>query len=164
MSRMNGTTRKMLYSLLVRRDGEHCRHCHALASERELVIDHKDNDNNNNRLENLQLLCRKCNYLKNPRRPIDECVSVCVPLEQTSEIKINKIKEPMFRNYVASTVSKFNLVSEQDLIDSSAEALGISPVTTSRYLRKLCSSEGRFERIQVDNQLIVRYKKPLIEK
>jgi len=65
MSNMNGVTRKKLFPLIATRDGEYCRCCGALPDERQLVIDHKDNDNSNNNLTNLQLLCRTCNYLKN---------------------------------------------------------------------------------------------------
>ena len=68
MSNMNGRTRKKLYMIIVKRDGEFCKFCGRSPPEVNLVIDHKDNDNSNNFLGNLQLTCRSCNYKKNPRR------------------------------------------------------------------------------------------------
>jgi len=72
---MNGPTRKKLYTRIAERDGEFCQKCEKLSSEGQIIVDHIDNNNSNNSFENLQLLCRSCNYKKNPRRPVDECVS-----------------------------------------------------------------------------------------
>ncbi len=83
---MNGIMRKKLYRIIAERDGEYCKCCGKLPSEGQLVIDHRDNNEKNNDLANLQLLCRSCNYLKNPRRPVDECVSE----NEISELQVNK--------------------------------------------------------------------------
>ncbi len=90
MSNMNGITRKKLYPIIVSRDGEYCKCCGVLSTEQQLVIDHKDNDNSNNGLLNLQLLCRTCNYLKNPRQPLDN-VSECLNVHETELQKKSKI-------------------------------------------------------------------------
>ena len=158
---MNSLTRTRLYAIVAARDGEYCRCCGALSHERELILDHKDNNNSNNSLENLQILCRRCNYLKNPRRPVDECVSVCESNEQTSELKVNRLKEPLFKRYVYTRIKESDSVPEEDLVNSGAEILGISPVTTSRYLRKLCSSAGLYEKVQTGDIAIIRFKKEL---
>ena len=47
MSKMNGPTRKKIYHIIAERDGEYCRCCRALPTERALVIDHRDNNNKN---------------------------------------------------------------------------------------------------------------------
>ena len=62
-----------MYAMLVKRDGERCKNCSCTSKERQLVVDHIDNNNNNNKLDNLQLLCRRCNFFKDSR-PIDKCV------------------------------------------------------------------------------------------
>ena len=134
---MNGRTRQKLYCILVSRSGDQCGFCKIPGSEKQLVIDHIDNDNSHNNLDNLQLLCRRCNYIKNSRRPVDSCVS-----DTDDAIQINKTKEQRFRNYVYDTLNKLQQINPKKLIDSGAEYCGISPVTAKRYLDKMCSKEG----------------------
>jgi len=85
VSKMNGSNRKKLYQEMVNDEGEFCKICNVTSKERQLVIDHKDNNNSNNLRENRQFLCRSCNYKKNPRRPVDECVSE----NEKSELEVN---------------------------------------------------------------------------
>jgi hypothetical protein len=158
---MNGPTRSRFYRMIADRDGEFCRGCGALPWEKQLVLDHKDNNNGNNDPANLQFLCRSCNYLKNPRKPVDECVSVSEGEYETSELSVNRLKEPMFKKYVATRINESGKVPETDLINAGAEHLDISPVTTKRYLNKLCSSAGIYERSRIGGTIIVRYKKDL---
>lgn len=142
---MNSRTRNRSYPIIVKRDGEYCRCCGALPSERELVIDHRDNNNSNNELSNLQLLCKACNYLKNPRQPIDSCVSVRRAPEVPSELEVNRTKEPLFKEYLTDRFEIAKSIPMRELVNSSAEVLGISPITTRRYLDKSCSNEGEYE-------------------
>ena len=158
MSNMNGLTRKKLYPLIAFRDGEYCRCCGVLPHERQLVIDHKDNDNSVHDLSNLQLLCRTCNYLKNPR-PLDN-VSECLNEDETELQKSSRL-EPLFRKYVLHEINELGEVPELDLINSGAEEIGISPVTAKRYLNKMCSSRGILQRINRVNMTIIRYKNDL---
>ena len=160
MSKMNGPTRKKKYSFVSARDGEYCKSCEALSSERELVLDHKDNNNSNNALENLQLLCRKCNYLKNPRGPVDMCVSESAS-QIPSELEVNRTKEPQFKSNIARYINEKEFWEEKDLINSCAEKLGLSPVTIKRYLDKVCSSEGIYRRIDSDGKNWITYKAEL---
>jgi len=157
VSRLNGYTRKKLYRQLARRDGEFCRCCGALPWEKQLVIDHRDNDNNNNNPENHQLLCRVCNYLKNPRRPVDVCVSEGEAPDQT-ELEKNRTTEPLFRKYVAHEINEKCKVSEQDLINGGAEHVGISPVTAKRHMNKMCSPDGFYQRKRIGGTVVVYYK------
>jgi hypothetical protein len=165
MSRMNSRQRRRLYKPIVERDGEKCNLCDAKPPEAELVIDHKDNDNSNNDLENLQLLCRRCNYIKNPRTPIDDkCVSVSMrkkkkeDLASRTEIEINRTAEPCFREYLLETLrsSPGGEAVERELVNSGAFVCNISPVTTQRYLNKLCSEAGPYTRVRVDKTIFIR--------
>ncbi len=156
MSNMNGLTRKKLYHLITSRDGEYCRSCGALPKERQLVIDHRDNYNSNNDPYNLQLLCRKCNYLKNPRRPLDS-VSECVNEDET-EFQKGRRTEPLFIKFVMHELNELKEEFESELINSGAEEIGISPVTAKRYLNKLCSSRGILQRIPRVKGNVIRYK------
>jgi len=157
---MNGITRKKLYRFISQRDGEFCRGCGALSFERQLVVDHRDNDNRNNEPTNHQLLCRKCNYLKNPRRPVDLCVSVDESPDQ-SELEVNRTREPIFRKFVCHEINERTSIQELELINSGSEISGISPVTAKRYLNKMCSPLGICQRHQVGKIIVIEYKKEL---
>jgi len=138
---MNSRTRKKLYKLIANRDGEICKFCQKGPPLVKLVIDHIDNDNKNNNLQNMQLVCRRCNYLKNPRsnRPVNLCVS------SNDSIAINRSKEPRFREYVYLRLNIKGTLEYDDVVNSAAEFLGVSPETTKRYLRKMCSKQGKLE-------------------
>jgi len=157
---VNGPTRKKLLQILTNRDGSFCKCCGMLDTERPLVIDHRDNNNRNNDLSNLQILCRSCNYLKNPRRPVDLCVSVDESPDQ-SELEVNRTREPIFRKFVCHEINEKISVPELELINSGSEISSISPVTAKRYLNKMCSFIGICQRRQVDKIIVIEYKKEL---
>jgi len=155
VSKMNGPTRKKLYNYLADKDGEYCRCCGALPSERQLVVDHRDNNNSNNTPTNWQLLCRSCNYLKNPR-PVDVCVSESEA--QATELQVNRTKEPQFKRMLAQLINEKEYHEEKDLINSIAERLDLSPVTVKRYLDKVCSSHGVYQRYKERSSVVIGFK------
>lgn len=159
MSKMNGITRKKIYLELSQKHGELCQFCGRTSDMMQLVIDHIDNNNSNNSTENIRLLCRRCNYIKNPRRPVDECVSENV--NEMSEIQINRTKEPQFKKMIAQLINEFQIYPAKDLINSVAEILELSPITVKRYLEKVCSSHGIYELSKMNQTLIVQYKKEI---
>ena len=163
MSNMNSRMRKTAYPYLKNMFGPYCRGCQVLESERELVIDHIDNNNKNNNPSNWQYLCYSCNYIKNPRleerEPLDVCESVSGPFDIPSEIKINRTKEPLFRKYAEEEVKSNVQVLEQELIYSGAEKLGLSPITTDRYLKKMYSSAGKLQRIKTKEEYYIIMKR-----
>jgi len=161
MSNMNSRQRHKAYSYLKKRFGAYCRGCQALESERELVIDHRDNNNFNNHSNNWQLLCRSCNYIKNPRlveRPLDVCGGGCDSLDRETEITINREKEPKFREYVELRVGEEKQVPQQDLINGGAEYCGCSIKTTARWLAKMTSSQGELRKKKVGNVTMIIIK------
>ena len=161
MSNMNSRQRLKAYSYLKTRFGAYCRGCQALESERELVIDHRDNNNFNNHSNNWQLLCRSCNYIKNPRlveRPLDVCGGGCDSLDRETEITINREKEPKFREYVELRVGEEKQVPQQDLINGGAEYCGCSIKTTARWLAKMTSSQGELRKKKVGNVTMIIIK------
>jgi len=160
VSKMNGPTRKKFYDFLSNHNGEYCRCCGNLPTEGQLVIDHRDNNNENNSQDNLQLLCRRCNYLKNPRRPVDMCVSEEESPDQ-SEMEVSRTKEPSFRKFVCHQISEEKSIPEQELINSGSEYSGISPVTAKRYLNKMCSKVGIYQKRKIGRTVIVEYKMEL---
>jgi len=152
---MNGPTRKKAYQFLVKRDGEYCKGCGALPSERQLVVDHRDNNNSNNNPDNWQFLCRPCNALKNPR-PVDVCGSENGA--QATELQVNRTKEPQFKRMLAQLIYEKEHCEEKDLINSIAEILELSPVTVKRYLDKVCSSHGIYQRYKERGSVIIGFK------
>ena len=123
VKKMNGKQRKKFYDLVSKRDGEFCKCCGKLPFEGQLVVDHRDNDSKNNRPENHQLMCRKCNYLKNPRiEPLDLCVNKG-DLEDQNELQTSRRTEPQFRAYVFHELnrhhgsSSFNQMCRDDVRD-----------------------------------------------
>ena len=157
---MNGNTRKKKFDKVSKRDGPYCRNCGALPSEKQLVLDHVNNDPTNNILENLQLLCRRCNYLKNPRRPLDLCESEGESSDP-SELEVSRLKEPGFRKFVCQQLNEHGKTPQKDLIDSASEELGISPVTGKRYLDKMVSSRGILRRWKSVNTILIDFKREL---
>lgn len=146
VSNMNGITRKKKYYQVSLRDGEFCHNCEKLPSAGQLVVDHIDNNNDNNSLENLQLLCRACNYRKNPKRPVDMCVDNNTGAKDDS-ISINRSTEPRFRKFVYDVLDVQGKILMDDLMDSGAEFVGISIETAKRHLKKMISSYGKLERV-----------------
>ena len=162
VSNMNGITRTKLYDIIAMRDNEYCRCCGKLPHEGQLVIDHKDNNNSNNDLNNLQLLCRRCNYLKNPRNgPLDKCVRENDTAPALTELETRRIKSPQFNKYLSQRVNETGIVEEKDLVNSAAKILDISSVTAKRWLDVETSSEGIYERHKMGNHYVIRYKKEL---
>jgi hypothetical protein len=58
-------------------------------------------------------------------------------------------KEKEFVKWLVTQIKKYGLVSKQQVINSGAMVLDISPVTTARYLSKLTSAYGEF--------MVIRY-------
>lgn len=146
MSNMNSRDRAEKYPEIVKRDGEFCRGCSKLAHETQegfLCIDHRDNDNSNNNIMNLQLLCRRCNYLKNPRN-----YGSLSERPQTPEMKKGERMEKHFRNWLFGIVTNNHKWLLEDVIDSGAEITGGSTETIKRYVRKCVSEAGMYEIVE----------------
>lgn len=159
---MNSHTRKKKYDEIARRDGNFCRGCQKLPTEGPLILDHRDNNSKNNKNENLQILCRGCNYIKNPRGPVDQRESESeYDYENKSELEVNRIKEPSFKAYVHQRIGEEVQVLQSDILNSGAEHVGISPITAKRYLDKMCSAAGTLQRKRVVETIVIEFKKEL---
>ncbi len=161
MSRMNSRTRKKLYIFLVNQDGECCKNCGRIPPEVDLVVDHKDNNNDNNHPDNIQLLCRRCNYLKNPRRPLD--LSEREEDEETELQKSRRLR-PLVRRFILHEINERVVVSEKELLDGGAEVHASSQQTIKRILDSMCSLYGILERVRQGGTNIIRYKDSFYER
>lgn len=144
---MNKRNRDHFYPILVARDGEFCVWCDKVGINKSLCIDHKDNNNSNNDLENLQLLCRNCNTKKNPRgkqKPKNNSLEIETP-NQSEEVRLNKKYEPVFREWIENQLKNTDSFLLNEIIDAGAEVTTASPQTIERYLRKMCSFAGVLE-------------------
>lgn len=172
MTRLNSRQRKKWYNFLVVRDGEKCNHCGVTPKlhGKKLIVDRINNNDPRYIPENIQFLCYSCNYKKNPRKkerkPLDQCVCESVKMEEEkaeleplNEIQINRLKEPPFRKYAEKRVATEREVSYDDLKHAGAEVVKASPATTEKYLRKMCSSAGPFEKFKSGNEFLVRKRK-----
>jgi hypothetical protein len=168
MARKNSRNRIKDYRILAFHFGEYCRICGEKGDYYTLVIDHIDNDNANDNLQNLELLCRPCNYLKDPRKKIRLKIlsPVCVGENmnqsgKTAEMEKNSISEPFFRRWMFCSLRRDGEIGYKILIDSGAEAAHCSQEAVRRYLYKLCSSTGWAETVKDENNVIyVKLKKP----
>lgn len=158
MVQINGRTRPEFKNMLWERDGGFCQRCFRIPPDITLVIDHKDNNSLNNDFDNLQLLCRRCNFLKNPRNTSRHVSVSSDPSDPPEPILINRNKEPQFRKYLAQRINEAERVPQNDIINSGAEILGVSPVTIRRYLDKRVSSEGAYTLKRIGGTVVVCYK------
>jgi hypothetical protein len=163
---MNKRMNDIARAYLTARYGAYCARCKVSELQKLLVVDHKDNDNDNNDPNNWQFLCYRCNYLKNPRlaertEPLDSVwggVSEVISTYRENEISINREKEPLFRKYVEYTVKELGQVSQQDLINGGAEYCSCSIKTTTKYLAKLTSPVGKYDKFKKDKRIMVCLK------
>jgi len=133
------------YKSIAARDGEYCQMCCSLATERKLIIVNKKDSTKKKDLDSKILICITC---LSRRRLSEFCVSEREKVNEVesyvTELQVSRQKETRFRLYVFERLSESKSAKweEHDLINSAAEAIGISPTTARRYLDKMCSSAG----------------------
>lgn len=150
-----------------------------------LEIDHADGDPENWDPANLHLLCGGCNLIlrgkssedhrtllriygaKNVCVRVSECESDATRwarsavdyLSGSPEMQANSYYEVHYRNWMIEIVTRFKKLSQDEAIHSGAEMVGCSPASAGRYLKKMCSAAGIFEKYRDDDGIIqVRYK------
>ena len=151
MTRLNSRQRQGLYNLLLARvGGEICQLCGRTRVQLikaglspNLVIDHKNNNNSDNRLSNLQFLCHSCNTKKNHPTLEEPQQRVMTP-----EMALGRSYEKRFRRWVSGliqTPDNHGILAYDFLVHSGAEQIGCSPETIKRYLKKMTSQAGAYE-------------------
>jgi len=152
---MNGETTKRKRQMLITNSGEYCVCCGALPNESTIVINRKDNNNKNNAIENLQLMCRSCVNSKNNTSKHDD---LCVKTKEETSISINREKQSKFYNFVYNHLDKHENLPYKELMYSGAEHLDLSPATTERYLQKMTSAYGKLDKDLYQGEQSVMYK------
>lgn len=154
---MNKRTRDRLYPILVERQyGEYCKICGEPGDQKSLIIEHLDNNNANNGLENLRLSCQSCNILKNPRGKGQKKISPEsasareINIEQTKSAAQakNDVSEPVFRRWVYSFMLVHGKISVHDAVNAGAEVARCSSQAARRYVDKMTSITGDYQMSQ----------------
>lgn len=156
MTRLNSRQRRLLYNeLLIKQGGEYCAMCGRTRMQLiadglsgNLCIDHKDNNNKDNNIGNLQFLCHPCNTKKN--HPTIEQPQQRV---MTPEMALGRAYEKRFRKWVSGliqTPENHGLLQYDFLVHSGAEQIGCSSETIKRYLKKMTSKAGAYEWLERD--------------
>lgn len=150
MANMNSTQRKFWYmQIQIKQGGEYCVMCGRTIPQLnndgespKLCIDHKDNNNNHNHIDNFQFLCKSCNTKKNHPETTVPFTRIATP-----EMVTGKKYEKDFRRWVAGLFMENENVglSYSMLVNSGAEKVDCSTETIKRYLAKMTSSEGMYE-------------------
>ncbi len=76
----------------------------------------------------------------------------------TNEIAINRTKEPIFKLLLAKIINEERSHEERDLVNSLAYFMDVSPMTVDRYLAKVCSSAGIYDKIETRMGTFIQYK------
>ena len=159
MSNMNQRVRNKVYPMLVSRMGEQCTDCgiglfelRELGKQPILVIDHIDNNNSNNSLMNLKLLCRACNTKKNWSRSDNiEPSTRNVPLE----LALSRINKKKARKYIHGRLNSENYaLVYDDLIDDLTEFLDNSQQANKNYVASMCSKKHGLLTLEDRNGII----------
>lgn len=147
MTNMNKKMRDYLYPLIVAKIyGEFCCECCAdrwslstSGKDDILLIDHIDNNNANNQLHNLQLLCRSCNTIKNHPRTTEPTIRNAPP-----EFLAGKRNYKLANKYVTGRLfdpKEHGAIVEADLIWDIAEYVDCSDTRARAYINKMCSKK-----------------------
>jgi len=149
---MNSHMRDIWYPRIVKKHGSsNCRGCGKTVfkdKEPKAILDHINNKFVNTE-ENLQILCRSCNRIKNPRKK--SMLQHATTYSQMKNIKT----EQKLRGWIFKEIAERNGQWEyEDAKNSSAEKFNCSPETSRKYINKLISSQGPLE--LVDGYLVFK--------
>jgi len=148
MGNMNSHTRKMLYPIVIKHQGAeicnnsscpyHRKKYWILGSKKpELCIDHIDNNNSNNSLENLQLLCKSCNTKKNHPRTTEPTTRNAPPEFIAGKKNYKKFKKYLFGRLEEPNAN--NAIKFDDFIDDASNFIDCTQQSIRNYLLKMKS-------------------------
>lgn len=152
---MNGKTTKKIRQSMIIQYGAFCKHCGKLPHESQLFLNRIDRDLSNDSQDNFQFLCRPCIAFRNKIERHDD---LCVNNNDETAIKINRKNLPVFRKAIYKMIVDKGEIEYIDTIRSAAEVLGLSSVTTQRYMDAMISSLGHLKKEWKLGKEIVKFK------
>ncbi|MBI1804830.1 MAG: HNH endonuclease [Ignavibacteriae bacterium] len=171
MSRMNARKARAALLFVLKRDGCRCNNrdgrlfhnpqCKKTSDENSLLLDHIDNDPENNDPSNWQVLCRSCNTKKNGRGRSKRGERARAKVDNSHKMRLieregmseetkpssTEMKKSIeyrtkYRSWIINKVFREERVTEQEAIDGGSEHVECSQQAARRYLQQLSSSEG----------------------
>jgi len=159
---MNSRNRKKNFEKIVKREGGvYCFIGGEALTFETARIDHWDNDNSNNALENLHLLCISMNAVKNPRgrdkrhkvlSPM--CGNIYEQMFNNERLRTNSVEiiknmqaEPDFKHWLFWKVVHDGMILFENALDGGAAFARCSQETVRRYLKKELSDERLYKTI-----------------
>jgi hypothetical protein len=164
MSRMNSRNRKKYLPEIIKRDGGiYCFIGGEPLNPEDACIDHWCNDDDDNEFENLHVLCKSMNAVKNPRgrdkrhkvlSPV--CGNVYTDMINDGRLRANSIEilinlksEPNFNHWLFWKISHNGEIPFEEALDGGATFARCSQETVRRYLKKDCCELGLY-RLVID--------------
>ena len=86
--KLNGKTWQILRKKILKRDNYKCAYC-GYGSEKYQIVDHIDGNHENNKNENLQVICQMCNLIKHAGQGCE--IQAVVDLYRKSKYNQNEI-------------------------------------------------------------------------
>jgi hypothetical protein len=160
---MNSRNRNKNLEEIAKRDGGLiCFIGGEILDRQDARIDHWDNNNSNNKLENLHILCPSMNSVKNPRRH-DKRYKVLSPIYgnmyermcdnvrlHTNSIEIikNMQAEPDFKHWLFYKIVHDDRIFFEDALDGGAAFARCSQETIRRYIKKEVSEVRIYRQLE----------------
>lgn len=166
MSNMNSRQRAKKFAELLERDGvwvcdpepRLTLQCSNPICKKEVnwdtsIIDHCDNDNGNNDTPNLKILCRSCNYLKNPAEKVKQLENM---IEVTASQKFSSRYESHFIRWLYGRIMLEGKLKKEDAINEGALETGSHIPTITRYVKKWVNKHPKsiFEEVELQESVI----------
>jgi hypothetical protein len=148
--RLSANKARLALQFCINRDGRRCAICGRFIStdtddSRSLkaVLHHIDNNPSNNPKDgsNWQAVCKRDNYLSNPRRKKDEAAvdiqETVYVRESSAELRKSERMFPKFCHWLHSYLMQSNRIEYETCINTAADITGGSQITMQRYLDKI---------------------------
>lgn len=142
---MSQRSRKKYYPVIAKRDGDSCNICGVPVKAKLLVIDHIDNDNNNNAETNLQLLCRSCNVTKDHKTSrVSKTGAIIEPAitTTTEQMAVGRKARSKFLNWLVECLKLDGEMEYWTCVTDGSFITDVSAQTIERYITKFNSQYG----------------------
>jgi len=141
--RMSPKKVKIALLFCINRDGRRCAICGRYISTDKAILHHIDNNASNNPKDgsNWQAVCKRDNYLANPRgskkQNGTDISESTYARESSAELRKSERMFPKFCHWLYDYLNKNNRIEYSTCINTTADITGGSQITMQRYLDKV---------------------------